>query len=72
MDEKILEQAGEYADGLVMGGIARSRTKAHRPIDFDGTCSCGAGIPQQRIEYELYNCVDCQTVIESRKRLYGT
>jgi len=70
MDEKILEQAGDFADGQVAEGIARLRKKPPRPDDFDGFCQCGAEIPEARVALELYNCVGCQTALERRSKLY--
>lgn len=70
MDEKYLEQADAFAESLVVEGLERSRVQQQKPDGFDGHCACGDEIPDARITAGYYNCVNCQTKIERRKKLY--
>lgn len=71
MDENILEQADALAAGAIEAGISKARMKMTRPIDFDGFCKCGAEIPTARIEYGYYNCIDCQSALERRTKIFA-
>ena len=54
--------------------IAQVRQQAERkmPEGFDGSCEeCGNDIPPERIALKFYNCVECQRVLENRKKLFG-
>lgn len=41
--------------------------------DFDGSSciDCGLEIPQLRLQMGKIRCTHCQTVLESKKKLYG-
>ncbi len=71
MDEKHLEQADAITSALIDAGVAKARSRQKRPVDFEGFCTCGAEIPPERIADERYNCVDCQTALERRGKLYN-
>ncbi len=71
MDENQFEQADRLTTAAIESGIERARRKQKPPEGFDGTCSdCGTDVPPQRVSLSLYNCVECQSTIERRSRIF--
>lgn len=71
MDEKFLEMADSVSAAAVAAGIASASKQANqtKPLDFDGTCTCGEEIPPERVALKFYNCVVCQGRKEERRKL---
>jgi RNA polymerase-binding transcription factor DksA len=71
MDENQFEQADRLTTAAIESGIERARRKRPPPEGFDGTCAgCGTDVPPQRISMSLYNCVECQSTIERRLKIF--
>lgn len=71
MDEKYVELASEQTESTIEAGLANARIKPERPDDFEGFCTCGEEIPEQRIALDYYNCVTCQSRKEGRGRFFA-
>lgn len=71
MDEKFLEMAGNVSEAAVAAAIESASKQANqpKPLDFDGTCTCGEEIPPERVALKFYNCVFCQGRKEERRKL---
>jgi RNA polymerase-binding transcription factor DksA len=70
MDETYLEMADRLATAEIAAGIERARSKINKPVDFDGACECGVQIPEARHRQGYYNCVDCQSATEARRKFF--
>lgn len=71
MDENFLERADELTTLKINDGIAASRVREPKPVNFVGECECGESIPEPRIRLGYYRCVSCQTAIEQRRRFFS-
>lgn len=84
MEERVLDSNEVYDDAdiastIEMNFIAQALEKHREKVaaethpDFDGeTCvECGEEIPEARLKLKKIRCVDCQSELELRNKLYG-
>ena len=75
MEEKQLELADALVESERERSIARSRSQLQPQTsdNFDGkNCiDCPSEIPQARIQMGRIRCVECQTMIERRSKLFA-
>lgn len=79
IDSNDVYDEGDIASALERGFIAHALNKHKEKVaaeshpDFDGeTClDCGADIPKLRLEMGRIRCVDCQTELEKRNKMFG-
>jgi RNA polymerase-binding transcription factor DksA len=66
------DNASELETLFREAAILDARLKKQPPAGFDGkSCvECGEDIMQERLALCLYTCIDCQSVIEKRKKFY--
>lgn len=73
MDEAHFEHAAMLEQIAREKGIALARLRELRshlpPPDFDGACTCGAEIPQPRLDRGYFACVACVQEREKRAKL---
>lgn len=79
IDSNDVYDEGDIASALERGFIAhalnrhKEKVAAESHPDFDGECclDCGADIPKLRLEMGRIRCVDCQTELEKRNKMFG-
>lgn len=79
IDSNDVYDDGDIASALERGFIAHALTlhkekvAAEKHPDFDGeSClDCGAEIPELRLEMGRIRCVDCQTALELKNKMFG-
>lgn len=74
MAESELVMAERLAENERDAGIAAARAalrETHPDFDGENCVACGNPVPPERLALEKVRCVECQTAVEGRQRLFG-
>jgi hypothetical protein len=66
MDENFLEVAEASTQHKIEIALDRARIRQTKPLGFDGICTCGETIQEERIQLGYYRCLCCQSQLERK------